>query len=851
LIRIHCLGQLAAARDGRPLGGAALQPRRMAILALLAHAGPRAMSRDRLISLLWPDVDETRARHALSQAVYALRRDLGDDEAIEGARDLRLNADLVTSDLTDFRDAIAAGAWERAAGHYDGPFLEGYHLSGAPELERWIEEQRSHLAHEFADALERAALACEERADLAGAVGWWRKLAAYDVSNARVALRLMRALAAAGDRNGAIRHVGIYRTILEQELELEPDPEVLAYAEELRAAPPAARPAEVPSAAEPQAEPIPATPGPAVFVERRRTPPPRRRAPNRWLMALPVAAAAGIFILTTAQRSGRGFDPEWVIVAPLENRTGDDALDAVGWMAAEWVTQGLARTGLVQVVDAQTMLTTARAVANDKEARPIRSIAERTGAGTVVSGSYYRDGAELRFQTQISEARTGRLLRGVDVISAPTAQPTQALEPLRQRVTGALAVLRDDRLGNWTAATSQPPSYAAYEEFLIGMAAFGNDFASAIKHFSRAAALDSTYRQALLWVGQSYANINEYARADSVLSIVESDRARLAPYDQANLDYFYLGFVRGDWNGSYQGARRMLHLAPSAAHALFALGTTANIVNRPAEAIDALERIDLARGWGNEWALRVLTVLTRAYHQLGDHNGELEWARRLRTREPEEGWTRLPEVRALAALGRTQDVLRAIDDALVFPSTPNTWDAYTPGDFLVQAGRELHAHGQPAAAQKLFERALAWFDTQPADNDATTRQHADALYLAGLLDEARATFERLFASDSTSVDYMGMLGVIAARQGRRADTDRIASLLANETRPFLFGRPSLWFARIAALRGDPAAAVAYLRRARAEGYARIYFIHLEQDFDSLREYAPFRDLLTPLGESGH
>lgn len=36
-------------------------------------------------------------------------------------------------------------------------------------------------------------------------------------------------------------------------------------------------------------------------------------------------------------------------------------------------------------------------------------------------------------------------------------------------MTGALAILLDDRLQNWTAVTSQPPSYEAYQEFLRGM----------------------------------------------------------------------------------------------------------------------------------------------------------------------------------------------------------------------------------------------------------------------------------------------------------------------------------------------------------------------------------------------
>ena len=51
--RIQTLGGLAVFEGPRPLGGNAQQPRRLAILAVLARAGDRGVSRDRLAGLLW------------------------------------------------------------------------------------------------------------------------------------------------------------------------------------------------------------------------------------------------------------------------------------------------------------------------------------------------------------------------------------------------------------------------------------------------------------------------------------------------------------------------------------------------------------------------------------------------------------------------------------------------------------------------------------------------------------------------------------------------------------------------------------------------------------------------------
>ena len=93
MLRLKTFGGLSLQSDeGVPLGGAAAQRRRMCVLAVLAVARERGVTRDKLIGLLWPEVDEARARSALSQALYALRRDSGEDELVTGYDRLSLNA---------------------------------------------------------------------------------------------------------------------------------------------------------------------------------------------------------------------------------------------------------------------------------------------------------------------------------------------------------------------------------------------------------------------------------------------------------------------------------------------------------------------------------------------------------------------------------------------------------------------------------------------------------------------------------------------------------------------------------------------------------------------------------------
>jgi Tol biopolymer transport system component/DNA-binding SARP family transcriptional activator len=265
------------------VSGSAAQPRRLAVLALLATAGEQGLTREKVLAYLWPDTEEERARRGLNQALYALRQDLGSDDVFVGTRDLRLNTEIISSDVGEFEQALKRGKLEEAAGRYTGPFLDGFHLPGAPEFERWAEEERAVLARCYAESLEKLAKRSEEGKDWSAAVGWWRKVAAQDPLNARVAVRLMRGLVAAGDRAGALQHARVYEVLMEQELDAPPDQQVVELAQELRRneTPPAAP-------ATPTARIEQAVPEPIVLA----TQPAETASPERVLLDTVPAAIA-------------------------------------------------------------------------------------------------------------------------------------------------------------------------------------------------------------------------------------------------------------------------------------------------------------------------------------------------------------------------------------------------------------------------------------------------------------------------------------------------------------------------------------------------------------------------------
>src|SRR5881396_653265 len=226
MLTLELLGTLSLRDETRLVPVAAQQKRPLGLLAILGLGGTPGVSRDRIEAYLWPESSGARAHHALDQTVYAIRQALGSDLILSTARELRLNSDSVRVDVWEFEQAMRAGQWAAAVGHYKGPLLDGFHFAESSELESWIDTNRTRLRLDYQKALESLANLAAEASDHSQSVMWLRRLANSDPFSAGATKKLMRALAAAGDRAGAVKHARLYQELVRQELEMEPDAEI-------------------------------------------------------------------------------------------------------------------------------------------------------------------------------------------------------------------------------------------------------------------------------------------------------------------------------------------------------------------------------------------------------------------------------------------------------------------------------------------------------------------------------------------------------------------------------------------------------------------------------------------------
>jgi DNA-binding SARP family transcriptional activator len=242
VIRLFALGGFDVQdADGHAVGGVLSQPKRAALLAYLVLAQPRRPHpRDAIVALFWPELDDARARNALSQGIHFhfLRRALGNDTLIANDGDaMSVDFGRIWCDAIAFDEALQQGRTDEAVTLYKGNLLEGFHAGATADFERWLDGERDRFRGRYVDALSKVAQGLESAKHFASAAATWRRLAAHDPYNSIFALGLMRALAASGDPAGAVKHGRQHKALLRQELDVGVPPEIIRLIQDLQPTP--------------------------------------------------------------------------------------------------------------------------------------------------------------------------------------------------------------------------------------------------------------------------------------------------------------------------------------------------------------------------------------------------------------------------------------------------------------------------------------------------------------------------------------------------------------------------------------------------------------------------------------
>jgi serine/threonine-protein kinase len=661
VLLLRSLGELdLRGSSGQSLGSIVAQPKRVALLAWLAIASPRGFHRrDTLLGLFWPEATEPRARAALSQAIYVLRRGLGDDVLIaRGDDELGLAPGRLRCDVAEFEQAHDAGHLQTALELYRGELLPGFFLDGCPEFERWLDGERRRLKERARSCAVALADAHAAQGNLIDAITAARRAVAIESYDEDVLRRLLRLLDLAADRAGAASAYEAFASRLMTDLELEPSPETRALAASIIESP-TERLATVPTSA-----------AAAIAAGFEHDPSSRRRIVRRYRGGVVAATFIAVVLATWGvvsrqALSARSADASNLAVLPFHVR-GDRE---TAWLAegvAELLATRLEDVADVRPVNIDALLSTMTAPADRIDLREAAELAAQFGARDFVLGSVVQLGDQLHLRATVYRAAD----RSVRAGAAVDGDAERLLELVDELAVKLLSALPDVHLPGTSLSARTTTSLPALKAYLTGESAYrAGRFGEAVFELQRAVDADSTfalahYRLALaaLWAERDDVSFDDAA----ALALRYADR--LSSHDRALLHGF-LAWRRGDSGAAERIYRAAVGDDRDDIEAWHQLGETLFHYNpsrgRPiAEAKWPFEEVLRRdpRNWGALWHLLELAAADRRWDDLRS------LAAQARSLEPEPG--RLLEVDLLEAIAlgdsaaerRLHDQLRALPE---------------------------------------------------------------------------------------------------------------------------------------------------------------------------------------------
>jgi len=850
---LKVLGGLCLTRNARAVTGPAAQRRHRAVLAVLAMHADAGISREKLAALLWPESNEANARNSLKQALHVLRHEITTNVVI-GTADLRLNLALVSCDLAEVELLLRENRLEDAAEAYAGPFLDGFHLGGdAAEFEQWVENERSRLERRYATGTEALARRATSAGDQGSALRWWRRLSDLAPLDSRYAERVAATLNALDDRAGALRHIDVHRTALQKEVGLPLGAELEQLMTAIRTAPHVTvhltaegppSPAEfvvgvrappISDVSIDRTQPDSAEPSRVAAEGARQSPANTSSAPPevsiaRRLILVACLGAVAVLAATTAWRYSvvkpPPIDARRVAVMTSVRRRDNPYADTLATILSETIARRLTAATAAHVIMLPPV-----------DATDARAASQRSGASLLVLVSFLNKTGPL--EVTVSSATTGEQLSNEEIdVVAPRHAERAGADSVAERTATAVAVRLDSNLALWIDGSSRPTSLASYQAAARGLALYADLRSKDAALYFTAAARDTAFTMALVLEAWADYDASQPRVADSIVRSLKPRRLRMLDVAMVN----HLSAVLShDLGAEYQASLAVSAAAPHSEWR-YLQAESALKLGRSAETVRVLDEMGPDLGWlkgySGYWIL-----LERALHYSGKHDRELAVMTVAATRFPTNRILIQGQLKALAALGRVAGVDSTIDYALTLRQKGN-WGDIQPMD---QTVRELSAHGQKDAAQRLALRTLAWMRVQPPQEQKQWLPAVpEFLYYAGLSDSAQRLLQRLRISEPNDYENLTLLAVICVEHGDRATARTIDLQLASISDPALRADLLMDRASIAASLGDRATAVRMIRDAYRAGFEWRNVIHVLLGFDRIRGYAPFEALIRPV-----
>ena len=503
-----------------------------------------------------------------------------------------------------------------------------------------------------------------------------------------------------------------------------------------------------------------------------------------------------------------------IAVFKFGNNTGDEKLDVIGKMTADWIIHGITENHVGQVIT-QEIIADYESVLNSKidSKNPEKIIKEYLKPSKIITGHYYLDNNnELLFQCTISDGTNETVLISFKQTICDANQPLKCIEDLKQNIIGYLATENKQKLN----IQQYPPKFEAYQNLLNARANYDNDKVY-LQFLNTAIEIDSTYFEPKILKIAHYYNLEDYKKADSLRhAILPSSSINKR---QLNFLNHYEALLQGENRKIYKTAKKEYDIAPfdiqsNASTMVVAL----QFVYKP-ESIDSIynaismKDMDLGNCIQCQYRYYIKAfadIELKKYDQVVNTMLPV-------TKIIDDYYLKTPLLIAYVKLGN-YDALNNILDKLKVTSTINEWAMAN-----IDVAKELFLINKKSKAFEYLNAVL--LKKNNLSDEVLTKTY---FYLEDFA-SAEPLYKKLHKKNPKEVNYIISLIILSEKTRNPNAVDLYLKRLNDLRGKYQFGAIDYAIAQFCASKDDQENTLVHLKKSIADG-KRFYPLEFQNDF---------------------
>lgn len=233
-LHLHVFDRLQIVDDGTRIVPTSVTTAKILGYLALHASHQHTVSRQRLVRVLWPDLEPNKGRRRLSDALYRLHQNLGErvcSSLIAKPDSETLALGEVWVDIDSFRSHVCAKTidqWRTAIDLYSGDLLDDLH-------DEWLLGSRLMLRDMYCNTLARLCMALNQEGDPAAALEYAQRWITADELNEDAHALVIQLQAQLGRPTAALHQYNRLATMLDREFQSAPQPDIRAFVQHLQA----------------------------------------------------------------------------------------------------------------------------------------------------------------------------------------------------------------------------------------------------------------------------------------------------------------------------------------------------------------------------------------------------------------------------------------------------------------------------------------------------------------------------------------------------------------------------------------------------------------------------------------